>query len=171
MSRTNPRWKHILEYCAKYPNPIRREDLIRTHCDGVCAWELALKLDLWLADWFNMNLYNRRVQLAGGRDQAGNGFEVWRQLYLQYAGGSSAVRHGGQARLKDWPKCTNIMNLEAHLDGWKACLDEYGHEMFAAPGMLRTMLLETLPDEFENDVLDRPELIDHEQILAFAKRR
>ena len=171
VSRTNPRWKHILEYCAKYPNPIRREDLIRTHCDGVCAWELALKLDLWLADWFNMNLYNRRVQLAGGRDQAGNGFEVWRQLYLQYAGGSSAVRHGGQARLKDWPKCTNIMNLEAHLDGWKACLDEYGQEMFAAPGMLRTMLLEILPDEFENDVLDRPELVDHEQILAFVKRR
>ena len=81
------------------------------------------------------------------------------------------MKHGGRARLKDWPKCTNVANLEAHLDSWKACLDEYGQELFAAPSMLRTMLLEILPDEFEAEVLDRPEIIDHEQILAFVKRR
>ena len=165
VARCNPRWKEIFDDVVQYPIPIRRHELMETHCDGVCAWTLAVKLELWLADWFNINLYNRRTQLAGGRA------EIRRQLCLQFPGGSSALKLGGQARLKDWPKCTNVANLDAHLNSWKACLDEYGQELFAAPSMLRTMLLEILPDEFEAEVLDRPEIIDHEQILAFVKRR
>ena len=43
--------------------------------------------------------------------------------------------------------------------------------MLAAPDMLRTMLLDILPEEYEEEVLDRPEIIDHEQIIAFIKRR
>ena len=54
-----------------------------------------------MADWFSTNLYNRKVQLDGGKAEEGNGFEIWRQLYRQYAGGSQGVKFGGQLRLKD----------------------------------------------------------------------
>ena len=104
--------------------------------------------------------------------EAGNGFEIWRQLYRQYAGGGDAVRYGDQMRLKDWPKCNDIMKLEEHLNGWKACLDEHGAEMYAAPGMLRTMLMGILPEEIEKEVNDKEdELDDHESIIAFIKKR
>ena len=92
-----------------------------------------------MANCISTSLYNRRVQLAGGKAEKGNGFEIWKQLYRQDAGGSQVLKFSGQLRLKDWPKCTSIAELEVHLDGWEACLDEYGTEMCAAPIMLRTM--------------------------------
>ena len=54
-----------------------KADLVNTHCDGVNAWVLATKIKAWMADWFNTNLYNRRIQLAGGKAEEGNGFEIW----------------------------------------------------------------------------------------------
>ena len=140
IARHQHRWKEILTYiklCGE--QRIHKADLLKTHCDGVNAWTLANKLEAWLSDWFSTNLYNRRIQLAGGKAEEGNGFEIWRQLYRQYAGGSQVVKFGGQLRLRDWPKCTSMAKLEAHHDGWQACLDEYGTEMYAAPNMLRTM--------------------------------
>ena len=139
-----------------------------------CDWaELSTKLESWLADWFNKDLYARRIQLAGGKAEKGNGFEVWRQLYRQYSGGTEIVNYGGQMRLKDWPKCTNVQNLEAHMDSWKSCLEEYGSELYAAPSMLRTMLIGILPAEIENEIMDKPELEreDYVGIFQWVKKR
>ena len=144
-----------------------------TNVDGVSAWVVSTKLECWLADWFDKNLYNRRVQLAGGKGETGNGFEVWRQLFRQYSGGTQVVNYGGQMRLKDWPKCTNVLQLEAHLDSWMACREEYGSELYAAPNMLRTMLLGILPQEIENEIMDKPELEgkDYKGIFDWCKKR
>ena len=75
--------------------------------------------------------------------------EIWRQLFRQYSGGTEVVNFGGQMRLKDWPKCTNVANLETYVDAWKNCLDEFGSEFYATPGMLRFMFMSVLPDEIE----------------------
>ena len=122
-----------------------------------------------MADRFSTNLYNRRVQLARGKAEEGNRFEIWRELYRQYAGGSHIVKFGGQLRLKDWPKCTSMAKLEVHLDGWQACLDEYGTEMYAGPNILRTMLIGTLPDELENEINEKPHLTDCQNIIDWCK--
>ena len=171
--RQNHRWRDVLEYTMKYPQPITRVDLLDTNVDGVNAWVLSTKLECWLADWFDKNLYNRRVQLAGGKSETGNGFEVWRQLFRQYSGGTQVVNYGGQMRLKDWPKCTNALQLEAHLDSWMACLEEYGSELYAAPNMLKTMLIGILPQEIENEIMDKPELEgnDYRGIFDWCKKR
>ena len=171
--RQNHRWRDVLEYTMKYPQPIVRRDLVSTNVDNVNAWVLSTKLESWLADWFDKNLYSRRVQLAGGKSETGNGFEVWRQLYRQYSGGTQIVNYGGQMRLKDWPKCTHVLQLEAHLDSWMACLEEYGSELYAAPNMLKTMLLGVLPSEIENEIMDKPELdgADYKGIFDWCKKR
>ena len=154
IARQNYRWMEILEYSKNWKSGrITKHDLIRTHCDGVNAWTIATKLESWLSDWMGKGLYNRKNQLAGGKTEAGNGLEIWRQLFIQYSGGTEAVRTGGQLRLKDWPKCTSMSKLEQHLDDWKNCLDEYGSELYSAPTMLRSMLLGILPDELEQEAI------------------
>ena len=172
IARQNYRWMEILEYSKNWKSGrITKHDLIRTHCDGVNAWTIATKLESWLSDWMGKGLYNRKNQLAGGKTEAGNGLEIWRQLFIQYSGGTEAVRTGGQLRLKDWPKCTSMSKLEQHLDDWKNCLDEYGSELYSAPTMLRSMLLGILPDELEQEANERPELVNHELIIEWVKRR
>ena len=73
--------------------------------------------------------------------------------------------------MKDWPKCTAMSKLESHLDGWQACLDEYGTEMYAAPNILRTLLIGMLPDEFENEINEKPHLTDYQDIVDWCKVR
>ena len=147
IARNNHRWAQMLEFVAECKTPVTKEDLWGIRCDGVNAWTLALKLNSFLADWLNADLYGRRTQLAGGVSQKGNGFEVWRQLFVQFAGGTTAVKHGGQMRLKDFPKCRDVLKLEAHLDAWTNCLEEFGSQMYAAPGMLTTMAIDLLPED------------------------
>ena len=132
-----------------------------------------MKLESWLADWFNKDLYNRREQIAGGKPEQGNGLEIWRQLFRQYACGTDVVNFGGQMRLKDCPKGTNVAHLEVHLDAWKRCLDEFGTELYATPGILRTIFMGILPDEIEKEILDRPELAvgDYKTVLDWVKVR
>ena len=76
ISRTNYRWRQILQFAAQWPEQIYREALLATHCDGVNTWVIATKLESWLADWFSVGLYNQRIQLAGGMMEAGNGLEI-----------------------------------------------------------------------------------------------
>ena len=171
IARNNHRWAQMLEFVADCKTPVTKEDLWATHCDGVNAWTLALKLNSFLADWLSADLYGRRIQLAGGVSQKGNGFELWRQLFVQFAGGTTAVKHGGQMRLKDFPKCRDIHKLEAHLDAWTNCLEEFGSELYAAPGMLTTMAIDLLPEDLENEVIDIPELNTHTKVIAWVKRR
>ena len=109
--------------------------------------------------------------MAGGISQKGNGFEIWRQLFVHFAGGTTAVKHGGQMRLKDFPKCRDSHKLKAHLDAWANCLEEFGAEMYAAPGMLTTMAIDLLPEDLENEVIDQPELDTHTKVIAWVKRR
>ena len=64
-----------------------------------------------------------------------------------------------------------MAKLEVHLDGWQARLDEYGTEMYAAPNMLRTMLMGTLPDELENEINEKPHLTDYQKIIDCCRVR
>ena len=159
-------WKDILAYLKLWEEQmICNAEFVKTHCNGANAWVHATKLEARMADWFNTNLYNRRFQFAGSKAEEGNGFEIRRQRYQQYAGGSQNVKFGGQLRLKDWPKCTSLSRLEANLDGWQACLDESGTEMYATPNMLRSMLMGTLPDKIENEINEKPHLNDYQKII------
>ena len=148
IARHHHGWKDILTN-IKSPGETRisKSDLVNYHCDGVDAWVLAKKLEAWIADWFSTNLYNRRIQLAGGKT-------VKKVVVLRcgddYTDSTLAPHKLSNLEvsfdLQAMPKCTAMSKLEAHLEGWQGCLDEYGTDTYAAPNMLRTMLIGTLPD-------------------------
>ena len=50
------------------------------------AAELAAKYEQTIVDLRRERLYKNRVRLAGGADEAGNGFEMWRRLHLNSIG-------------------------------------------------------------------------------------
>ena len=104
-------------------------------------------LEGFLIEYLSDSLYKRRAQLCGG--VKGNGLEMWRWLFLEFAGGSEAVMLGGSRRLQDWSRCNKMELLSQHLDDWTECLQTYGSELLAAPGILRTMVLGIIPTELK----------------------
>ena len=172
LCRSTQRWRGVLDFVQQGLNPIGKAWLQSTNIDGVNAWDLSTMLEAFLVNYFPKGMYNRRVQLAGG--SLGNGFEMWRQLYLDYQGGSDAVQFGGVRRLQEFPKCTSMSKLSEHLDDWTDVLHTYGEELAHCPKLLKNMLLGVLPKALEDEVLEKsykPEFQTYESIIAWAKRR
>ena len=84
----------------------------------------------------------------------GNGFEMWRRLYIDYQGGSTAVELCGVRRLQEFPKCQSIGKLSEHLDDWLDVLTTYGTELEHCPRLLRNMVLSIIPKSLEDEILD-----------------
>ena len=95
LARSNPYWKVSLKNPEMATNPITRDWLLDQFTYVVNAWTLSEKLETFICTWVNDARYSRRSRLAGGESQAGNGFEIWRQLYLRHHGGAEAVNLGG----------------------------------------------------------------------------
>ena len=100
---------------------------------------------------------------------AGNGFEMWRWLYQEFQGGSEAVMLGGSRRLQDFPRCTKLDQLSAHLDVWTECLNTYCTELLHAPGVLRSMLWGVIPSDFEDELLINPHVKSWQDIIQWCK--
>ena len=96
--------------------------------------------------------------MAGGAAQSGNGVEMWRQLCHEHHGGAEAVQLGGMRRLQEWPKCTSTGNLTQHLDAWVEYLETHNTERLSAPSVLRSMLMDVIPTEYEDENLVWPEI-------------
>ena len=128
-----------------------------------------MKLEGFLVKWLSDSLYNRRVQLCG--NEAQNGFEMWRLLYSEHAGGSAAVNLGGMRRLQEWPRCASIQNLTSALDDWRHCLEKYNVELLNAPNTLYHMILQVVPAEYEDELLTRPEVDTWQKIIAWCKQK
>ena len=172
LCRSTQRWRNLLEFVQQGTSPITREWLQSTNVDGVNAWDIATMLEALLVDHFPEGMYNRRVQLAGG--SMGNGFEMWRLLFLDYQGGSDAVQFGGIRRLQEFPKCTSMSKLSEHLDDWVDVLATYGEELSHCPRLLKNMVMGVLPKQLGDEVLEKsykPELRTYDSIIAWAKRK
>ena len=169
LCRNNREWRTLLEPIQSCQAPILRSQLIHESCCGCNGWELAQMLENFIIDWLSDGLYKRRVQLCGG--EKGNGFEMWRYLYQEFHGGSDAVHLGGARRLQEWPRCTNIHSLAAHLDDWVECLQTHCADLLHAPGMVRTMLLGIIPTDFEDELLSKPHIKSWQEIINWCKLR
>ena len=167
LCRTNRHWRVILEQMQKWPGPITREWLMTQSHAGYGGWEISEILEGFLIEYLSDSLYKRRTQLCGG--VPGNGLEMWRWLYLEFQGGSEAVMLGGSRRLQDWPRCNKMDQLSQHLDDWTECLQTYGSELLAAPGILRTMLLGIIPTELEDELLSKPHVKTWQEIINWCK--
>ena len=167
LCRSNRRWRPLLEDLQVRHEPITKSWLLGQSESGYTGWQLAEILEAFIVEWISDSMYRRRTQLSGG--ERGNGFEMWRLLYAEFQGGSSAVALGGNRRLQEWPRCNRIEALSAHLDDWVDCLQTHCAELLHAPGILRSMILGIIPSEFEDELLSKPHIKTWQEIVEWCK--
>ena len=92
--RSTQKWRQVFEYVQTGTSAIKKSWLLENNIEGINAWDLSTMVESFLVDYFPRSMYNRRVQLSGG--EMGNGFEMWRRLFIDFQGGSTAVEFGGR---------------------------------------------------------------------------
>ena len=137
------------------------------------AGDVALKFEQTIIYWMPETLYKKRVQLAGGPGETGNGFAVWRRLFRDNKGSGDVVEYAGIEVLRDYPRCNKLSELSVHLDGWNELLDNYGAELAQAPCTLRSMFMGIIPKDLKSEKLKEKDLIDKgfRELEAWCRRR
>ena len=169
MCESNQTWRPLLEKLKVCTEPIQKAWLVNQSVQGNNGWDLAVKLESFIAKWLVDSMYSRRVQLCG--NEAQNGFEMWRLLFHEHMGGSAAINLGGMKRLQEWPRCNSVNTLSQMLDDWRHCLEKYNVELLNAPRTLYHMLLQVIPADFEDELLTRPEVDTWQKVMAWCKRK
>ena len=170
--RSTQKWRQVLEYVQTGTSAIKKSSLLENNIEGINAWDLSTMVESFLVDYFPRSMYNRRVQLSGG--EMGNGFEMWRRLFIDFQGGSTVVEFGGVRRLQEFPKCTSLSRLSEHLDDWTDVLTTYGSELEHCPRLLRNMVLSIIPKNLEDEILDEgddPRFRTYTDIILWCKRK
>ena len=111
---------------------------------------IAIELESFTAKFLSTEILENHLQLCGGEEQ--NGFELWRNLHLQYAGTSQVVEVGGLQKFMKFPKCNDESKLVQHLANWEDQLTKYGEELRKTPEVLRIMMLDIVPTELANKI-------------------
>ena len=170
LSRTNRGWPTLLNFVEKQPHHHNYQMLSQMHVGGVNGWDIACTLETFLVAWLGKAARARRLQMSG--NQAGNGLEMWRQLYREYKGTGELIDASGRKLLNNFPQCKSMEHLSEHLDKWTKLVTDYGQEIaMHASKQLRVMLMEILPTGLEEE-LEHP-LSTHiktcEQIVEWCK--
>ena len=118
----------------------------------------------------NGNLYERRRQFTN--NEPGNGFEAWRQLFQEFAGGSAIANVGAFRRIQEYPRCEDLNKLGQHLAEWEELITEYGKNLQSCPMELRTMTLGIIPRSYEDELLPKEsEYPSWRSILVYCRKR
>ena len=102
-NRSTRRYESLLVNIEKSSGTIFKTTLMNTTVDGVNAWEVAEELEGFIFDSVNQDLYDRRNQFTN--DEPGNGFEAWRAMCIEFAGGNAFANIGGFRRIQEYPRC------------------------------------------------------------------
>ena len=128
MAKVHPPWRYLLEWVA-----LTNQDMGMTRLANEVlgpfnenARDLAIKLEQTLADHLPEYLYNKRIQLCGGREEASNGFNMWIRLHRENVGDSEVIEYAGTECLRTYGKCTKRSEVSEHIDGWISLFDRYG---------------------------------------------
>ena len=79
-----PKSETIIEALAKRQVPVTKAELTTSLLDGYIAWEVASELCTVTLTWLSTTISDDRYILCGGKGQEGNGFELWRNLHINY---------------------------------------------------------------------------------------
>ena len=170
--RSTQKWRQVLEYVQTGNTAITKSWLLVNNIEGINAWDLSTMVESFLVDYFPRSMYNRRVQLSGG--EMGNGFEMWRRLFIDFQGGSTAVEFGGARCLQEFPTLTALSKLSGHLEDWTDALTTYGSELEHCPMLDRNMMLSIIPKNLEDEILDEgddPRFRTYTDIILWCKRK
>lgn len=78
---------------------------------------------------------------------------MWRKLFADYTASSYMVVFAGKEAFREYPRCTNIAETVAHVEGWISMLNEYGGELKSVPMMFRSTFLNIIPPESRTAML------------------
>ena len=146
---TNAYWRAILKHIQEANGPIDYNVLAHTRYGNSTGWDLALDLWNFVSKRIGQTIYEKRNQLANGVE--GNGFELWRALFVQFEGGDEFVKLDGRTQLQNFPVMSNTNGISDKLREWQHQMAKYGGDI----GHLtrKTMLLKILPEHLRQDVL------------------
>ena len=120
MSRVHPAWRATLEWFS-----LTNEDLsfrrLYTEYLGPFkepAVDLAVKLEQCIVDYLPETMYDRRVQLCGGKSEANHGISMWRRLHRDHVGAGDIIEFAGTEVLREYGRCNKLADLPTHMDGW-----------------------------------------------------
>ena len=122
MAKVHPHWRYVLEWMAHTDENTSMTRLAHEQLGPLNenARELAEKFEQTLADWLPETLYNKRVQLCGGREEANNGFNMWIRLHREHVGSGEVIEYAGVECLRTYGRCDKIAKVNEHMDGWIA---------------------------------------------------
>ena len=165
------KYRALIDQIGKAKLPITGDALKATQVDGFNAWEIAMELESFTMKWVSKDIYDNRSSLCGGEDS--NGFELWRNLHVQYSGmDSMAVQVGGFKNFLKYPQCPSEAGLMNHFAEWEKALNKYGRQYLSDPETLRLMLIATLPKALESKCLEKPHKFPTWQsIVAYVKQK
>ena len=120
--------------------------------------------------YLSSDISENAYTLCGGEEA--NGFELWRNLQLQYGGGSKVVEIGGVRKFMDYPRCTSETGVVKHITGWEQLLTKYGSELRQTPEMLRILILGIVPKHNEDKItVKRVKYGTHQSIIQYCRER
>ena len=109
-----PAWRDVLDHAATYKQELTMPYLQSTTLFGVNASHLSADLWSFLLRWIGPQLYMRRTKM--GLNIEGNGLELWRRIYSEYAGSDKLIQIAGRTKLQDYGQCKNMKHLSHHVD-------------------------------------------------------
>ena len=175
LAKVHLAWRPTLEWVATSTDNL---SMFRLRADTVGPYrenaaDVASKLEQLIVDYLPIKYYNQRKQLCGGRMEEGNGFNMWRRLYIDNKGSSDIVDYAGIEVLREYPQCQSIKEVSNHMDNWKEMLGIYGSELQHCPRLLKSQLLSIIPKELKTEVLRERSLINagYDEIIVWIKNR
>ena len=135
--------------CQETPHVIEYNALANSQYGRYTGWDLSLDHWNFMSKRLGQDIYDKRVQLANGVE--GNGFELWRALFVEYEGSDEYIALDGRTKLQNFPPITSTKGITHTLNDWSHMMMKYGSDIGQVTR--RTMLLKILPDQLRTDVL------------------
>ena len=175
MSKVHPCWRQVLTWLSTTNDLTDFANLNPTVIGPFDenAAELAQKFEQVIVDYLPEKQYLRRAQLAGGKQEEGNGFTMWRRLHRDNHGEGQIVEYAGTQCLREYGRCRKLEDVSAHIDGWYELFEMYGRELEGAHMMTRGMFLDILPAELRTEILKEPKLqaAGHRALSEWCRNR
>jgi hypothetical protein len=125
-----------------------------TEIDGFNAWEISMELANFTLKFVNLDMYDDRSVLFNKKDL--NGFELWRNLQVQFGGGGEIVACGGFKNFLMYPSCSTEKTLLKHVSEWETAMNKCGGAICQNPTELRILFIGVLPNELQEKYLAKP---------------
>ena len=120
MAKVHPAWRSALEWFATCEEDLSfgRLQINVLGPFSELAIDLAIQLEQCLVDYLPGVMYDRRMQLCGGKAEANNGLAMWRRLDQYFAGQGEIIQYAGLVVLREYGRCSKLSDLPSHSDGW-----------------------------------------------------